>query len=46
MRVFAVANVMGPDGCSCIRQFVGGLIAWYAFMTWYPDEGGGAFPVV
>ncbi len=41
-----MANEMGPDGGSCIRQFVGGLIAWYAFMTWDPDEDGGAFSVV
>ncbi len=51
MRVFAVANEMGRGGRvggggSCFRQFVSDLVAWYALMTWNPDKGGGAFPVV
>ncbi len=33
-------------GGSCFRQFVCGLIAWHALVTWNPDVGGGAFPVV
>ncbi len=33
-------------GGSCFRQFVSGLVAWYALVTWNPDKGGGAFPVV
>ncbi len=50
MRAFAVANEMGLGGVSvavfsCFRQFVCGFVAWYALMTWDPDEGGGAFLV-
>ncbi len=44
IRAFAVANEMGRG--SCFRQFVSGLIAWYALMAWNLDEGGGASPVV
>ncbi len=36
----------GGGGGSCLRQFVTGLVAWYALVTWNPDESGGAFPVV
>ncbi len=32
-------------GC-CFRQFVSGLVAWYALMIWNPDEDGEAFPDV
>ncbi len=46
MRAFAVASDMGRGGGSCFRQFVSCFVAWYAFMTWNPDEGCGAFPVV
>ncbi len=47
-RAVAVANEMGRGGvsvagASCFRQFVSGLVAWYALMTWNPGE---AFPVV
>ncbi len=35
----------GFRGGSCFRQFVSGLVAWYALMTREPDEDGGAFPV-
>ncbi len=44
MRAFAVANEMGRG--SCFRQFVSGLVTWYALMTWNPGVGGGAFSVV
>ncbi len=51
IRAFAVANEMGRGGVSfgggsCFRQFVSGLVSWYALVTWNPDKGGGAFPVV
>ncbi len=45
MRVFAVASEMGRGG-RCFRQFVSGLVAWYAPTTWNPDEDGGAFSAV
>ncbi len=32
MRAFVVANEMGRGG-SCFRQFIGGLVAWYALVT-------------
>ncbi len=28
-------------GGSCFRQSVSGLVAWYVFMVWNPDEDGG-----
>ncbi len=37
--------LVGGSGC-CFRQFVSGLVAWYALVAWNPDEGGGAFSVV
>ncbi len=46
MRAFAVASEMDRGGGSCFRQFVSGLVAWCALMTWNPDEDGGAFPTV
>ncbi len=45
MRAFAVASEMGRGG-RCFRQFVSGLVAWYAPTTWNPDEDGEAFPIV
>ncbi len=46
-RAFAVANEIGRGGDgSCFRQFVSGPVAWYALVTWNPDESGVAFPVV
>ncbi len=46
MRAFAVPSEMGRGGGTCFSQFVRGLLAWYALITWNPDEGCGAFPVV
>ncbi len=37
-----MGRVGGGGGC-CFRQFVSGLGAWYALMTWNPDEDGRAF---
>ncbi len=41
MGAFAVANEMGRGGGSSFRQFVRGLVAWYALMTWNLDDDGG-----
>ncbi len=48
MRTFAVASEMGRGGVSATlaAAFVSGVVAWGARKTWYPDEDGGAFPVV
>ncbi len=46
MRAFAVAFEKGHVGGSCFRQFGSSLFAWYALMTWDPDEDCGAFPAV
>ncbi len=51
MRAFTVANEMGRGGVSvaasaAFSQFVSGLVAWYALVTWNPDKGVEAFPVV
>ncbi len=48
---FCVGDSDGPGrrvggGGSCFRQFVSGLVAWYALVTWNPGKGVGAFPVV
>ncbi len=47
IRVFAVATEMGRGGVrvggggSCFRQFLSGLVVWYALVTRNPDKGGG-----
>ncbi len=46
MRAFAVPSEMGRGGGTCFSQFVSGLLAWHVLITWNPDEGYGAFPVV
>ncbi len=45
MRAFAVANEMRRGG-SFFREFVGGLVVWYAFMVGDRYEDSSAFLVV
>ncbi len=45
MKAFTVANEMGRGGGSCFHQFVGSLVAWYALITWNPEQVGEGFPV-
>ncbi len=50
MRAFAVEKMRGSGGrvgggASCFRQFVSGLVAWYALVAWNPGKCGGASPV-
>ncbi len=48
MRAFAVANEIGRGGVSVVvaAAFANLSAASLPGMTWNPDEGGGAFPVV
>ncbi len=52
MRAFAVANEMGRGGMSVAvaaavaNSSAASLPGMYALVTWNPDKGGGAFPVV
>ncbi len=46
MRAFVVEYEMGRGGGCRPREFVSGLVALCAILTWNTDEHGGAFPVV